>query len=214
MGKVVLTYWPLRGLGQHILWILEQGKIEYEFRPMNGQLWGTEKPTLDMDFPNLPYLVDGDIKISESVAICKYLAKKCGLFPSTDAEVISSDIAEGVVQDFKMAFFKLVFNPNYDEEKEKYPEQVKTKLGYFEKALGKRNWLAGERVTWVDLVFYECLDVNSMYLPGLLDSMPNLQAYKSRVEALDGIAAYRASDRFKAYPVTGGHARWGITPSE
>ena len=29
-----------------------------------------------MDYPNLPYLVDGDVKMSESLAMMKYIARK------------------------------------------------------------------------------------------------------------------------------------------
>ena len=36
------------------------------------------KPTLGLDFPNLPYLIDGDVKITESVAIIKYVVNKYG----------------------------------------------------------------------------------------------------------------------------------------
>ena len=179
---------------------------------MNGPLWQTEKPTLDLDFPNLPHIVDGDVKMSESIAICKYIARKCGLMPTTDEEIINSDIAEGAVADFKMIFFRLIFNPNYDTEKEKYPDQIKTKLALFEKVFTKRPWLAGDRITWMDFVLYESLDVNSMFVPGILDDFPKVLDYKARIEALDGIAAYRSSDRFNPYPVTGGSARWGLAP--
>ena len=36
----------------------------------------SEKFDLGLDFPNLPYLIDGDVKLSESKSIMKYLCKK------------------------------------------------------------------------------------------------------------------------------------------
>ena len=42
----------------------------------NPQEWATVKFTLGMEFPNLPYYVDGDYKLSETVAIMKYIAAK------------------------------------------------------------------------------------------------------------------------------------------
>lgn len=209
MGKVILTYWPLRGLGNHIKLICEQGGVDYEYRPMNGELWATEKPTIDLDYPNLPHIADGDLRISESGAICKYLAKKGGLMPTTDQEIINSDMAEGVCNDLTWLFVKLVFNPNFAEDRAKYPEQAKAKFALFEKVLGKRQFLAGDRVTWIDLSFYERLDVNTLMVPDILDDYPNLKEYKSRIEALEGVAAYLASDRFSAFPVSGGPAAWG-----
>ena len=31
------------------------------------------------DFPNLPWMIDGDVKITQSLAILKYIARKHGL---------------------------------------------------------------------------------------------------------------------------------------
>ena len=33
---------------------------------------------MGLDFPNLPYLVDGDVRMTESAAIIKYICKKWG----------------------------------------------------------------------------------------------------------------------------------------
>lgn len=38
--------------------------------------WLDEKHNLGLDFPNLPYLIDGDFKLTESKSIMKYIAKK------------------------------------------------------------------------------------------------------------------------------------------
>ena len=38
--------------------------------------WPKEKKVLPMDFPNLPYFIDGDFKLSETNAIHEYIADK------------------------------------------------------------------------------------------------------------------------------------------
>lgn len=214
MGKLVLSYWPLRGLCEPIKYLLECQGFDYELKVQNGELWQSEKPTIDLDFPNLPYLVDGDVKISESFAIMKYLARKSKvLMPQTDKEILACDIAEGAISDMRMGFFMLIFKPNFETEKVKYAEEsFPNKLKLVEKVLSKNTWIAGERLTFVDFVLYEVLDVHQMFLPGCLDKYENVKNYKLKFEALDGIAAYKKSDRFKAYPVTGGSARWGLKP--
>jgi len=213
-GKVVITYWPLRGLGQQIHWLCEVGGIDYEVRHMNPTLWQTEKPSIELDYPNIPHILDGDFRMSESSAIMKYLSKKCGLAPKTNVEVANSDMAEGALGDLTSPFGRLIFSDNYDTEKLKYPEQYKAKLAVFEKVLSKRPYLAGDRLTWTDIVLYESLDVNSMFVPGVLDDFPKVQEFKARVDSLENVVAYRNSDRFKAWPVTGGPAKWGKVPGE
>jgi len=38
--------------------------------------WLDEKETLGLEYPNLPYLFDGEAKLTETVAIMQYIAKK------------------------------------------------------------------------------------------------------------------------------------------
>jgi len=38
--------------------------------------WFAEKSTLGMDLPNLPYIIDGDFKLSEDAAVMHYICSK------------------------------------------------------------------------------------------------------------------------------------------
>jgi len=38
--------------------------------------WLNEKFTLGLDFPNLPYLIDESVKVTETMAIMKYICAK------------------------------------------------------------------------------------------------------------------------------------------
>jgi glutathione S-transferase len=40
--------------------------------------FGEDKQSIGFDFPNLPYLIDGDFKLTESSAIAKYIIKRSG----------------------------------------------------------------------------------------------------------------------------------------
>lgn len=82
----ILGYWNIRGLGASIRYILTFLNVPFENKLYNqGQApdfdrseWLNEKPNLGLDFPNLPYLIDGDFKMTESAAIIKYICKKWG----------------------------------------------------------------------------------------------------------------------------------------
>ena len=43
---------------------------------MSKECWFSEKQSLGLDFPNLPYFIDGDVNLTETRAIMKYIASK------------------------------------------------------------------------------------------------------------------------------------------
>jgi glutathione S-transferase len=79
MSKTVPTlgYWDIRGRAQPIRFLLKYAGVEfndkrYEFGPGSTlaqiesirKYWLTDKSNLGLDFPNLPYYIDGDVKVS------------------------------------------------------------------------------------------------------------------------------------------------------
>uniref|UniRef100_A0A8B9LM54 glutathione transferase n=1 Tax=Astyanax mexicanus TaxID=7994 RepID=A0A8B9LM54_ASTMX len=71
--------------------------------------WFNEKPKLKMDFPNLPYLEDGDRKISQSNAIMRYIGRKHNLCGETEDEKVRVDILENQAMDFRNGFVMLCY---------------------------------------------------------------------------------------------------------
>lgn len=64
--------------------------------------WLDVKFKLDLDFPNLPYLVDGKNKITQSNAILCYIARKHNMCGKTEEEKIRVNIMENQIMDFRM----------------------------------------------------------------------------------------------------------------
>ena len=60
--------------------------------------WRELKPHLGFDFPNLPYLIDGDFKLTESKSIMKYFCRKHlpALLGTNPAEVATADMVSRV----------------------------------------------------------------------------------------------------------------------
>lgn len=59
----------------------------------------------------LPYLIDGQVKITESMAVLKYIARKHGLVPNAEKDIIRADILEGA--EFSSKFIIFVSNKSY-----------------------------------------------------------------------------------------------------
>lgn len=75
MSSITLGYWKLRGLASPIKYLLAYREVEYTDKLYNigpapdfdRSEWLNEKETLGLDFPNLPYLLDGDVKLSQVI---------------------------------------------------------------------------------------------------------------------------------------------------
>lgn len=75
-NKYILGYWGIRGRGQVLRLLLAYTGLEWEDKVYTGpEKWfgNGDKLTLGFDFPNLPYLIHGDFKLTESYAIAKYI---------------------------------------------------------------------------------------------------------------------------------------------
>jgi len=203
MAPIVLAYWDIRGLAQPIRLLLEHVNADWEDKQyVTGPApnydktgWFSDKPTLGLPFPNLPYLLDGDVKLVQSGAIMRYLARKHNLLGKTPEEQTRVDLVEAQISDFRSTFTGLCYNPRFDELKSGYLQALPEKLQQFSDYLGDRKFFAGDSVTFVDFIVYEMLDQHKLLDPTCLDNFKNLQNFVSNVESLDRIAAYLKSDR-------------------
>ena len=91
---LTVGYWNIRGLGEPVRLVLEYAGKPYDWKEYtiaNYMEWfGKDKQELGMDFPNLPYLIDGDFKVAQSTTILKYIGRLNGLFGSENPQVRSS----------------------------------------------------------------------------------------------------------------------------
>ena len=84
---MILGYWNVRGVTHPICMLLEYTDSSYDEKrctmgdapDFDRSQWLNEKFKLGLDFPNLPYLIDGSHKITQSNAILRYLARKHNL---------------------------------------------------------------------------------------------------------------------------------------
>lgn len=75
----VLGYWSNRGRAQVLRHLLAYSGLKWEDKIYaSPEKWygNGDKFKLGFDFPNLPYLIHGEFKLTESYAIAKYI---CGV---------------------------------------------------------------------------------------------------------------------------------------
>ncbi|XP_066940433.1 glutathione S-transferase Mu 4-like [Macrobrachium rosenbergii] len=211
-----LAYWNIRGLAQPIRLLLEYTGTEFEDKmyecgpapKFDKSCWFDIKYSLGLDFPNLPYYVDGDVKVTQSNAIMRYIARKHDLCGKTESEKIRVDIMENQSMDFRNGFVRLCYL-DFDSQKETYLEALPTTMKLFSTFLGERPWYAGDNITFVDFIMYELIDQHLQLEPNLLKDFKNLEDFQKRFEELEPIKKYMASDRFMKSPLNNKMAKFG-----
>ena len=84
--KPILGYWNIRGLGSQIRYELvylgiEFNEDKYEQGPapkFDRAQWLAIKDSLELKFPNLPYFIDEQTRLTDPHAIMKFIANKYG----------------------------------------------------------------------------------------------------------------------------------------
>nr|QST14957.1 GSTmu3bc1 protein [Diaphanosoma celebensis] len=211
-------YWNFRGYGQPIRLLLAHAGVEYEDKRYNvkGEApnfdvseWRSEKYSLGLDFPNLPYYIDGGVKLSQSFAILKYLGRKHGLAPKKETEQIRVDLTEAEAMDVRSKWAVTLYSPDYDKLREEYVKNFINKCKEFSAFLGSHMYFAGETLTYVDFLMYEILDTHCLLEPKALEGLDNLTAFCDRIRSLHNVAAYIKSDKFVKWPLAGPIAKFG-----
>ncbi|CAG0924753.1 unnamed protein product [Notodromas monacha] len=191
---------------------------------MKRRTWLQKRDAMGLDYPNLPYFIDGDKRITQSGAIMFYLARKHGLLGATLEEKTRATMAYFELCDFRFAFYFATYGLWYEwvpesarllgwTEVKKYDWYSKHLPSFLRRSsdfLGDRNFMAGEEVTFVDFLAYELLDVIQYTDPACLaNATPNLWKYYHRMESMNAVQNHRHSHRHISWPVNCNHASFG-----
>jgi len=201
MGKLVLGYWNIHGLASPIRFLLELAGAEYEEElytiEKKDEWFEGKKESLGLLYPNLPYIVDGDVKMTEHLAIMRYIARKYNLAPTTEQEIIVSDQTESFVFDIRFRFYRTAYNTdNYEASKVEFLELANKKLPYLNNLLANNEYVVGDRLTYVDVVVYDFLLLMRAFEPELISKNANLARFIDTIQKLPKMNDYMNSNRW------------------
>ena len=156
--------------------------------------WTDVKETLGFEYPNLPYLKDGEVKLTETVAIMQYIARKWqpALLGSNAAEVGRINMLLDKVFNLKMKSTIACYTVG---DAEAIIEECRPLLAKIVECMGDSEWIAGPNLTWLDFYFAELIDLLNAISDGLFHAeFPTMQAYWDRFIALPNLAEAWADD--------------------
>ncbi|EAR99881.1 glutathione S-transferase, amine-terminal domain protein (macronuclear) [Tetrahymena thermophila SB210] len=197
---ITLGYWNVRGLGQSIRFLLAYLGVEYNSKVYStAEEWfGKDKNNLGLEFPNIPYIIDGEFKLTESSAIPIYLLRK---YKRADLLGFSNDgsyserevrVAQliGVIKDIYKETIPVCFSPDFDKIKDQAFAKGEVLLKKLVSFLGDKEFLLST-LTYADFLLYEVLCYYKYIYPQAIT--PTLTAYMNRFENLPGIKQYIAN---------------------
>mmetsp|Transcript_12566 Transcript_12566/g.35497 ORF Transcript_12566/g.35497 Transcript_12566/m.35497 type:complete len:235 (-) Transcript_12566:594-1298(-) len=216
--KVVVGYWDIRGLAAPLRMVLEYVGAEYDNvtyktlgEPGNWDVsdWFGKKPALleKNALMNLPYVIDGDMVVTQSNACLLYLGRKYGLNGKTEKEISKNDQCLCQVMDLRNDAVFLFYAPadRFHADKEKYftsslARHLKKMDSWL--TMNGTDFLAGDTPTVCDFHFFELLDQHEAFAKFLdkrspLEKFEQLEAYYKRFRALPQLEKYFVSDMHK-----------------
>ena len=187
---VTLGYWGIRALGEPARLILRYADADWTETTIPptkegaGMWFGGLKQSLGLDFPNMPYLIDGEVKLTESTAIYRYLGRKYDLMPG---DVIRGDLAEQLVTGLRTYITKIAYSGEFEKSKPWFVTMINTRLAEFTKFLGDGPFLFGDKVTYVDFMAFEFWEQCRRLNPDSFEGMDVVNGYLKRVASLPRI---------------------------
>ena len=205
--------------------------LRYEVGPppaYDKSEWMSDKLTLGLTIPNLPYYKDKDnnISLTQAQAILHYIADKYGMIGVTPLGRAHTLMHYEGIRDWMYAFFDVTYcnapwstlkddvhldgeeqaisdSPRFDELRTKYLDHDLPRylMIYSDLLLQSGPWLSGQCLSYADFALYECLDQHLIFSSSCLDLFPALVTYVSTFSKLPEISRYLQSEAFQKEPL-------------
>ncbi|KAG5668487.1 hypothetical protein PVAND_016426 [Polypedilum vanderplanki] len=192
-----LQYFNARGTAEPIRYLLKYGKINFEDVRIESSDWPKIKATMPMG--QMPILECDGKRFFQSVAICRFLAKKVGLAGSNELENLEIDSIADTVVDLRLKIMAVSFGPQ-DKKAEGMKTLKEETVPFF---LSKLNAIAEEnnghlackKLTWADFYFAAFVimfQFGAQEGEKVWEKYPALKKVKENVENIDEIKKWIA----------------------
>ena len=151
MENIKLTYFIQNGRVGLIRAMLCYKKVPFENIMLSLEEWKTKKK--NYEFHQLPELEVNGKKLTQTIAICLYLARQLNLYPKDIYLQYHVDSLLAVRDDITPLYRKIKYKFNTEEDTKAYKEQMALYLQKIEnryKELGKGKYYLGNEISVAD----------------------------------------------------------------
>lgn len=188
--------------------MLAETGTEYADRILTKKMFAELKEEGQLLFQQVPLLEIDGLKLVQSGAAVRYLARKHGLYGSTAEEAVQCDMMYDALHDFiNYCYLPYPFQadkPNHLEEKvvPKLPRYLQPFSDILAKNNGgeKKGFLLGDKLSFPDLLLLEAVEYTHELLPSHLTSYPFLVAFRQRMLERPSMKQFYATGRHRGTP--------------
>lgn len=218
--QLTLGYWNIRGFAEPSRLLLHYKKVSFSNKLYNfgdapdykREEWLNERNTLGLDFPNLPYLLDGDLKLSQARTILSHLGRKFNLMGSNETETSLIELLIDQSNDLRQELNNVCYRAiNFENVKKKFcDETLVAHLKLYEDFLTKKGkkWLISDTLTAADFQVFEYLDHCWLLSNDNWAEFPKVLAYMKAFRELPELKKYLETEHAKR-PINGKMAKFG-----
>jgi len=194
---------------QRILWLLEELGIEYQLKTyQRDPVTNLAPPELEQVHPlgKSPVLTDDDNTIIESGAIIDYILRHYGdgrLQPETGTDGYEKYLqwlhyAEGsAMLPMMLKMYTARLGDAGAPLQPRISDELQRHLGYIENSLKGVDWLVGNSFSGADIQLSFVVEITPLLYS--LDSLPNIAAYRQRLQKRPAYQAALKRGGFYAY---------------
>lgn len=115
-----------------------------------------DKLNIGFEFPNLPYFIHGDLKLTESIAIHEYIAEAFdkSLLGKNAKDKANVNMLSGVLVNLRNKIVQVMYGTG---EKKTIIEDYKKDMPTIIEFMGKNDFLVGDYPTFIDFYFFEVI---------------------------------------------------------
>ena len=202
MSNVVLHYFQGKGLGEQVRLMLWEAGVQYEERYVDTrEKLEALRANNDLLFQQLPMLEIDGLKLVQSGATVRYIARKYNLYGKSPADQVHCDmLADGI----KDMLGKLTGYP-FQKDKEAFKAQIRPLipryLTCFTNYLSKNNneemkgFLLGDTITFADITLFDVLERIAEIFPNVMSEYPYVESFHARMLSRDSIKKLYSSGR-------------------